>query len=220
VTAAAGPPDSPRPSALDPEDARLVAACVAAETGAWEQFVARFAGLFYRVVDRTAFRRRTGISAADRDDLVADILVACLHHDAAVLRAFAGRASLPTYLTVIARRVVVRALVRLAETGRLTARAIVAEPAAKSPDPAAAVADREQVEALLARLDDREARLLRLHHLEARSYGEISRITGMPLGSIGPALSRARDKLRRFAGDTGRTPGAPTVQAGTPGADR
>jgi RNA polymerase sigma-70 factor (ECF subfamily) len=196
VTTAAGQPASPRPSVLDPEDARLVAACVAAESGAWERFVARFAGLFYRVVDRTAFRRRTGISAADRDDLVAEILLACLHHDAAVLRGFAGRASLPTYLTVIARRVVARALARLAETGRLTAHALVTEPAAATPDPAAAVADREQVESLLARLDDREARLLRLHHLEARSYGEISQITGMPLNSIGPALSRAKAKLR------------------------
>jgi len=196
VTAAAGQPASPRPSALNPEDARLVAACVAVEAGAWETFVARFAGLFYRVVDRTALRRRTGVSAADREDLVAEILLACLRNDTAVLRGFAGRASLPTYLTVIARRVVVRALVRLAETGQLTGRVIVAEPEAGMPDPAASVADREQVESLLARLDEREARLLRLHHLEARSYGEISRITGMPLGSIGPALSRAKAKLR------------------------
>jgi DNA-directed RNA polymerase specialized sigma24 family protein len=40
---------------------------------------------------------------------------------------------------------------------------------------------------------------VRLHHLEARSYGEISRITGMPLGSIGPALSRAREKMKAHA---------------------
>jgi RNA polymerase sigma factor (sigma-70 family) len=92
--------------------------------------------------------------------------------------------------------VVARALVRLAETGRLAAQAIVADPAAATPDPATAVADREQVESLLAQLDEREAKLLRLHHLEARSYGEISRLTGMPLGSIGPALSRAKAKLR------------------------
>ena len=196
MTAAPGQPASSRPSVLDPEDDRLVAACLAAEPGAWERFVERFAGLFCRVVDRTAFRRRTGISAADRDDLVAEILLACLHNDAAVLRAYARRSSLPTYLTVIARRVVTRALVRLAETGRLAARETVAEPVTKAPDHAAAVADREQVEALLARLDEREAKLLRLHHLEARSYGEISRLTGMPLGSIGPALSRAKAKLR------------------------
>jgi RNA polymerase sigma factor (sigma-70 family) len=56
--------------------------------------------------------------------------------------------------------------------------------------------DREHVESLLQRLDTDEAKLVRLHHLEGRSYGEISRLTGMPLGSIGPALSRAKAKMR------------------------
>jgi RNA polymerase sigma-70 factor (ECF subfamily) len=58
------------------------------------------------------------------------------------------------------------------------------------------VADREQVERMLGALDETEARLVRLHHLEARSYGEISRITGIPLGSIGPMLARARQKMK------------------------
>jgi RNA polymerase sigma-70 factor (ECF subfamily) len=49
---------------------------------------------------------------------------------------------------------------------------------------------------LLDRLEPEEARLVRLHHLEARSYGDISNLTGLPLGSIGPVLSRARVKLR------------------------
>jgi DNA-directed RNA polymerase specialized sigma24 family protein len=49
---------------------------------------------------------------------------------------------------------------------------------------------------MLSGLDETEARLVRLHHLEARSYGEISRLTGMPLGSIGPALARARQKMK------------------------
>jgi RNA polymerase sigma-70 factor (ECF subfamily) len=56
--------------------------------------------------------------------------------------------------------------------------------------------DRDQVAALLDRLEPDEARLVRLHHLESRSYGEISTLTGLPLGSIGPVLSRARLKLR------------------------
>ena len=61
---------------------------------------------------------------------------------------------------------------------------------------AASGVDREEIELLLGRLDERERLLVRLHHLEARSYGEISRLTGMPLGSIGPALSRAKAKMR------------------------
>ena len=183
------------PTALAIADARLVEACLAREPGAWDAFVDRFAGLFRWVVDRTAAQRQLPLSAADRDDLIAEILLECLRNDATVLRSFAGRSSLPTYLTVVARRVAVRGLLRTLESGHVPA-AVVPAP---HHDETAHAADREQVEALLAHLADDEARLVRLHHLEARSYGEISRITGMPLGSIGPALSRAREKMKSQA---------------------
>ena len=50
-----------------------------------------------------------------------------------------------------------------------------------------------------------EARLIRLHHLEQRSYGEISLLTGLPVGSIGPTLSKARQKIRDHAGGMPRS---------------
>jgi RNA polymerase sigma-70 factor (ECF subfamily) len=169
-----------------------VAACLAAQPGAWDAFVAQFGGLFGYVVERTATQRGTRLSAADRDDLVADVLLECLRNDAAVLRGFAGRSSLATYLAVIARRVAVRGMLRLLEAGPLPA-----DPEAAPTRPGV---DRDDVESLLHVLDETEARLVRLHHLEERSYGDISRLTGLPLGSIGPALSRARKKMRSAAG--------------------
>jgi DNA-directed RNA polymerase specialized sigma24 family protein len=78
------------------------------------------------------------------------------------------------------------------------------------------VADREEVELMLRGLEETEARLVRLHHLEARSYGEISRLTGMPLGSIGPSLARARQKMKLQAEEqkrTGRAPGSLLTEA-------
>jgi RNA polymerase sigma-70 factor (ECF subfamily) len=189
------PPRSDTTAPLEAEDTRLVQACVAREPGAWDAFVDRFAGLFFWIVDRTAAQRQLPLAVADRDDLVAEILLECLREDALVLRSFAGRSSLPTYLTVVARRVAVRGLLRTLDPARSAA---VVEPAAA--DATARIADHEQVEALLGRLDAAEAQLVRLHHLEALSYGEISRLTGMPLGSIGPALSRARAKMRTHAG--------------------
>lgn len=187
--------ETPRAETPAAADARLVQACLAREPGAWDAFIDRFAGLFVWVVDRTATQRQLPLTAADRDDLVAEMFLECLRNDGAVLRGFAGRATLPTYLTVVARRVAVRGLLRTLEAGRAD---WPREPAAADGVPQ--VAEREQVESLLGRLDAEEARLVRLHHLEARSYGEISRITGMPLGSIGPALSRAREKMRAHAG--------------------
>jgi RNA polymerase sigma-70 factor (ECF subfamily) len=194
-----GPAASSR-SLVTPEERQLLAGCLAGSPPAWEQFVARYAGLFAHVAERTAAPWRRPLAQADRDDVVAEILLACLRNDAAVLRTFAGRSSLPTYLTVIARRVAVRALAQPNDRGlpeRQAGRSVSAGSATVMLD------DREHVERLMTALDEREAMLVRLHHLEARSYGEISRLTGMPLGSIGPALSRAKAKLRALAGGPG-----------------
>ena len=197
-TAATGP-------ASGEVDAAILQACLAGQPGAWDGFVDRFAGLLGHVVTRCGVQRQMALSEADRDDVVAEILAELLKNDAAVLRSFTGRSSLTTYLIVISRRVAVRSMCR----------ALDAPPQPTGPvDPAAAAGERssatgaplnrplinrEEIEALLPRLDAQEALLVRLHHIEARSYGDISHITGLPLGSIGPALSKARQKMRDAA---------------------
>jgi len=185
------------PELFSPQDRQLLHDCLAGQSQAWASFVDRFAGLLAFVIDRTAAQRQMLLPQADRDDLLADILLEILHHDAAVLRGFAGRSSLATYLAVIARRVAVRGLIKLAQKARVS-RPLVAgnEPAVRG-DPQALLADREEVNNMLAKanLDPTEEKLVRMHHLEARSYAEISRLTGMPLGSIGPTLARARQKM-------------------------
>lgn len=174
---------------------------MAGTPGAWAEFLDRFGPLLAHVAERAAARRRAPLSTADRDDAVAEIVLECLRDEAGVLRKFAGRSSLATYLTVIARRVTVRRIVRDLESFRLATGDEPIEPSAPAADLPERIDDREQVESLVDRLDAEEARLVRLHHLEGRSYGEISMQTGLPLGSIGPALSRARAKLRSMMED-------------------
>ncbi|MEI6240423.1 MAG: sigma-70 family RNA polymerase sigma factor [Planctomycetia bacterium] len=178
----------------------LVRACLASAPGAWDEFVGTFAGLLGYVVDRTSRQHGMPLPSGERDDVIAEILVELLRNDAAALRAFAGRASLPTYLTVIARRVAVRSLQRARDRRPIPMGD--GTHAADRHDGVNTLADREAVEVLLETLDETEARLVRLHHLEARSYGEISRLTGLPVGSIGPALSKARQKMRDHAAGT------------------
>ena len=190
-------------------DRQLVEACLASgdRDRGWEALVAQFSGLVAHVVAKTAGGRRVTLSAADREDLVADVFFEVLRNEAAVLRGFAGRSSLAAYLTVIARRVASR---QLHKRPRL-AREDGASPSVSMPgadEPAAAessaagkrVEHRDQVAALLESLDADEAKIVRLFHIEERSYGEISRLLGIPLGSVGPVLARARAKLRRQAG--------------------
>ncbi len=200
ATAGVSVTSPPEPhSALPAEDRRLLEACLAGSNGAWDSFVARFAGLFAFVASRSARQRGLKLSASDRDDLVADVLVECLRNNAAALRSFAGRSSLATYLAVIARRIVARRLSDVArESAPRPAEARHRRPDVMATSETTQAADREHVESLLRGLDTDEARLVRLHHLEHRSYGEISHLTGMPLNSIGPALSRAREKMKRL----------------------
>jgi RNA polymerase sigma-70 factor (ECF subfamily) len=159
------------------------------------------------VVDRTCSQRRLALSAVDRDDVIAEILVEVLKENAAVLRGFAGRSSLATYLAVIARRTAVRMLsqadAHIVRVDLPTAGAAVVDRHADHRR-----SDREEIEGLMGCLEPDEARLIRLHHLEARSYGEISRLTGLPLGSIGPALSRARQKMRDVGHSSDTPPAA------------
>jgi RNA polymerase sigma-70 factor (ECF subfamily) len=182
------------------DDQALIDACLVGADGAWESFVKRYGGLFGFVASASARQRGLPLAANDRDDLIADVLVECLRDDAAALRSFAGRSSLATYLVVIARRVIARRLAIDAKAaGVRSAASRTKRPDIMLPDEATRTADREHVERLLADLSHEEARLIRLHHLEHRSYGEISHLTGMPLNSIGPALSRAREKMRQSA---------------------
>lgn len=181
-------------------DRQLIDRCLAGDGRGWEAFIDRFAGRFAAVAVATARHGGRSLPPADREDLVAEMVLACLGNNAAVLRSFAGRSSLATYLTVMARRVALR---RFRRESTLAPRRSELLPGHSPTDLAAdapvRLDDRDQIETLLDKLDRDEASLVRLHHLEARSYGEISRVTGLPLGSIGPALSRARAKLRRLA---------------------
>jgi RNA polymerase sigma-70 factor (ECF subfamily) len=197
-TAATGP-------ASDEVDAAVLQACLAGQPGAWDGFVERFAGLLGHVVTRCGVQRQMALSEADRDDVVAEILAELLKNDAAVLRSFTGRSSLTTYLIVISRRVAVRSMCRALDappqpTGSCDPAAVAGERHSETGQPTSRpLINREEIEALLSRLDAQEALLVRLHHIEARSYGDISHITGLPLGSIGPALSKARQKMRDAA---------------------
>jgi RNA polymerase sigma-70 factor (ECF subfamily) len=55
----------------------------------------------------------------------------------------------------------------------------------------------DQLESSIERLSQQEAIAVRMFHLQGKSYREISSHIGMPENSIGPFLSRARDKLKR-----------------------
>lgn len=162
-------------------------------------------GLVIHVVNHTARSRGVRLTAADRDDLCAEVFLATVRNDFTLLRNFRGKSSLATYLTVVARRIVVKDLLARVSATRLgdNASATVSQ---DMPDPTSPVEDRvgnrEEVERLLGGLQGAEARVVRMYHLDGLSYQEISSAIGMPENSIGPILTRARGKMRRAGIDS------------------
>ena len=162
--------------ALSDIDRQLLQRCLARQPHAWEDFVDRFLGLVVHVINHTSTARgRLPFRQHDLDDLASEVFMAILADDYAALRRFRGQSSLATYLTVISRRVVVKELLKRrivpnqAEAGDMQH----VEDHADAADER--LANHEEVHRLLGELDGEEADIVRLYHLEGKSYHEISR---------------------------------------------
>lgn len=181
-------------------DRNLLQRCLAEEPGAWKDFVDRFIGLFVHVINHTAYARSVRVGSDDIDDLCADVFVTLVKDNYSVLRKFRGKSSLATYLTVVARRIVVREIARrrMAEAfGHVNAHHSSLDRANASVTEAGRIEDREEVHQMMKDLTDQEADIVRQFHLEGKSYREISDSMGVPENSVGPTLTRAREKMRQ-----------------------
>lgn len=176
---------------LSEVDRQLLQRCLDRAPRAWQDFVDRFLGLVVHVANHTAESRGITLDQATRDDLVADVFLTLVANDFGVLRRFRRNCSLATYLTVVSRRVIVRRLRNSHTVGNASA---TAERASSEGPPR--IENQEEVQKLLLRLEPNEAHVVRMYHLEGKSYEEISKIVGMSENSIGPVLSRAREKMR------------------------
>lgn len=178
--------------ALSPVDRELLDRCLTAKPRAWEDFVDRFLGLVIHVINHSAESRGMRLTPQDVEDLAADVFLSIVVNDFAVLRRFRGESSLATYLTVISRRVVVRELLKRKPGTELNDGDQPRAPGSAEQR----VMDRDEVDRLLEGLEGSEAEIVRLYHLEGKTYQEISAALGIPENSIGPTLSRARAKMR------------------------
>ncbi|GAB5516545.1 MAG: sigma-70 family RNA polymerase sigma factor [Rhodopirellula baltica] len=163
--------------------------------------------------------RGLSMDESTRDDMVAEVFLVYVRHDFAVLRRFRRQCSLATYLTIVARRVVVR---RLTANSAVSGNHISASSVGTSLDNGnlangntvngtanghatptqvngelQRIENAEEVEHLMLRLDPREASVVRMYHLEGKSYQEISQAVGLSENTIGPLLHRARAKMGR-----------------------
>jgi RNA polymerase sigma-70 factor (ECF subfamily) len=188
---------------LTASDRDLLKRCLNHEPGAWNDFVDRFMGLVYHVIHHTAYLRSMPLRPEDVEDLAAEVLLQIVANDYNVLRQFRGQSSLATYLTVIARRICVQELARRAAAREVQPRADGLRTAESEPEapPRAGVGleTLEEVAQLLKKLPSRERSVVRLYYLEGRTYEEIATELNVPINSIGPILTRARQRMKRGA---------------------
>lgn len=178
-------------------DRKLIDRCLGKEPGAWNDFVDRYLGLIYHVIHHVAHSRSRLLSEPDTEDIAAEVLLAVVDDDYDVLRRYKGLSSLPTYLTVIARRICVKEIIRRqreAELGHASAhREIVGDLSGE----AEAIATVEEVERILDELPEKEAEVVRLYHLKYMNYRQIGKQLGISENSVGPILAKARKRMRR-----------------------
>ncbi len=169
---------------------RLVKASVDHDEEAWNELVRRFAGLVAFVI------RHYRLSAADTQDVSQLVWLRLVEH----LSDIREPSALPGWLATTTRHECERYL-------RLNGRSVAMDPLtmrltdkADGPeiDSLLLAAERRQVllDGLRELNDQQRELLLMLTADPPYAYAEISRILGIPIGSIGPTRSRVLDKLR------------------------
>ncbi len=177
---------------LSDRDRTLITGCIEGANSSWAEFVSSYLPLITHVVNMCIASKGSVASDSVRDDLVAEVMLAIVDNDFAVLKRFRGQSSLGTYLVVISRRVAMRALAKDAGVRVAVPLDNQVGNAADSPS----LENKEEVQALLAKMPAEQAQAIRLFHLEHRSYGDIGSSLGIPENSVGPLLSRARQTMR------------------------
>ncbi|TWT55820.1 ECF RNA polymerase sigma-E factor [Thalassoglobus neptunius] len=180
-------------------DRQILTRCLEREAGAWEEFVDRFLGTFVHVISNTAHARSVRLSQDDIDDLCSEIFLTLLKNEFAVLRHFRGKSSLASYLVVVARRIVVNSLVKrkqLEAMGHVNAHQSSLDQGGA--DHVQRLSDSEEVRVLISQLPSSEARIVRLYHIDGKTYREISNELGIPENSVGPTLHRARERMKQL----------------------
>lgn len=180
---------------VDEIELNLLKQCFEHQEGAWPDFVDRYLGLIYQVVELTSQNRSVVLSDSDQETLAREILEEVVRNDYALLRQFRGESSLAAYMTVVARRICVRRLVTMRQEsalGHVHAHRQSFAGSSAEIEPVLALAE---VDRLLGTLDPDDARIVRLYHIEFLGYRDIARKLDIEEREIAEVLREARKRL-------------------------
>lgn len=134
--------------------------------------------------------RRAGFGSAEADEVVQEAWLALLKDGG---RALASARDARAY---IAATVLNAARMWLRSHARSSARDM-AHPLPAAPEaPDEPILRRERIEAALSRIDPEDQLLIRWVYWEGLGYDAVARLKGVEANSVGPMLSRVRERLR------------------------
>jgi len=170
--------------------------CIAREPGAWREFVDLYAPTVKALARRYMRLHGRYPDESSLEDVLQELMLAITRRDYRLLRNYDPTYSFKTYLGVITRTEVHRQLRRkrpqLGNPEELEAAAPVTADASGA---AEKLEEQELLEAALARLPERDALILRLRFMREQDYRQIAAALGIPEGSVGQTLFRAKQKL-------------------------
>jgi RNA polymerase sigma-70 factor (ECF subfamily) len=170
--------------------------CIDGDERAWDAFVDRFAPVIYAAVVRTLGPGRGRREAAD---VVQDVFVRLLQHDRRALRSYdPAKASLVTYLTVVARSVAVSHLRRARPPEPAPLEDVAQLPEPRGED---APGDAPDVAAAGERLTGRQQLVLHLLFDRQMEVREAAALLGVAAQTVRSTKHKALQRLRAALGD-------------------
>ena len=175
--------------------------CIRGDKAAWDALVGAYAGLIYAAVVRVLRARGAGLARDMIDDAVQDVYLRLVKDDFRLLRTFdPRRASLGTFLTVVARSTTLDGLRKNKGQALPLDEAAWQVPAPEGADPALA-AERASAGALAALpadvLSPRQKLVLTLMFDRGMDVAEIARFLGVDEQTVRSTKHKGLEKLRR-----------------------
>lgn len=185
------------------DDRDLVQSCIRGNASAWDDLVDRFGPAVHDAARYTLRRVLGTVHDEDVENVVQGVFLGLCDKDCHRLRLYEGKSSLKTWLISVTSRFALNYIRTEKRKGSLKFCLL--------DEAAADLLEREEIAGLppderdrlfqaMEELPGRDRLLLKLFYFDGLSYQSISKLMRIPVNSVSPLLSRAKDSLRRIVG--------------------
>ncbi len=180
------------------DDKAMVGKCCSGDHAAWNELANHYFPVIQGTVRRVFRSYQVDPDTPDFDDVCQEVFVRILQHDARVLRSFRWQSSLKTWLSLVASSCAVDHL-RKKHKREIPITDYI-DKISTEIVPSSEEFDRSEISALnqaKERLLPRDKLLIKLAYERKWSYEQISKLIGISVNTVGPAIHRAITRLEK-----------------------